>query len=47
MLAATLGRDEDAARHFDEAEALEATINAPNLLARTRLRRSGVLRLDA
>ncbi|MET0628548.1 MAG: AAA family ATPase [Acidimicrobiia bacterium] len=47
MLAATLDRDDDAARHFDEAEALEAKINAPNLLARTRLRRSGVLRLDA
>jgi hypothetical protein len=46
VLAATLGRDDDARAHFDAAEQLESRIGAPNLLARTRARRRGVLRLD-
>jgi len=47
LLAAALGRAEDAERHFDVAEQLEASIPAPALLARTRARRRGVYRLDA
>lgn len=46
LLASTLGRADDAAAHFDHAEELEAAIPAPNLLARTRARRAGRLRLD-
>jgi hypothetical protein len=46
VLAATFGDVELADRHFAEAEALELQIDAPNLLARTRARRRGVLRLD-
>src|SRR5215510_5928420 len=47
VLALVIGRPDDAARHFDEAEVLEARIGAPYLLARTRARRAGALRLDA
>jgi hypothetical protein len=46
VLAATLGRGEDAERHFAEATELELRIGAPGLLARTRARRAGRLRLD-
>jgi hypothetical protein len=46
MLALTLGRQDAADAHFDDAERLESSIPAPNLLARTRRRRSGILRLD-
>ena len=47
LLALTLGDDDDAAeRHFDDAEQLESSIPAPTLLARTRARRAGHLRLD-
>ena len=37
MLATTLGRFEDAARHFATAAARHETIGAPTWLARTRL----------
>lgn len=47
LLALTLGRRDDADAHFDDAEQLEASIPAPNLLARTRARRAGRRRLDA
>ena len=47
LLAAALGRHEEADAHFADAEQLEAAIPAPNLLARTRARRAGGLRLDA
>jgi hypothetical protein len=47
LLAAVQGRADDATRHFDAAEQLEASIPAPALLARTRARRRGVYRLDA
>ncbi len=46
LLALTLGRRDDADAHFDDAEQLESSIPAPNLLARTRARRAGRLRLD-
>ncbi len=41
LLALTLGRHDVAHAHFDDAEELEASIPAPNLLARTRARRRG------
>ena len=47
LLALTLGRRDVAHAHFDDAEELEASIPAPNLLARTRARRGGRLRLDS
>ncbi|MET0420701.1 MAG: AAA family ATPase [Acidimicrobiia bacterium] len=47
VLAATFGDAALADRHYADAEALEAQIDAPNLLARTRARRAGTLRLDA
>lgn len=46
MLALTLGNRDAADAHFDDAEQLESSIPAPNLLARTRARRAGQLRLD-
>jgi class 3 adenylate cyclase len=47
LLALTLGQRDAADRHFDDAEQLESSIPAPNLLARTRARRTGQLRLDS
>ncbi len=45
MLAAALGREEAAAKHLAHAERLAEAIDAPLLLARTRARQRGDLRL--